>query len=210
MSDENPRLYLATPIVSDARAFLPGLEAALDVGGVASLLLRCEAKDEAAAEPIARILAQPAQSRGVAFIVEGSPEFALRVGADGLHVWGYGDELLAAIKRLSPKLAVGAGALFDRDSAMRAGEAGADYVMFGAIENGGEGFDFSALVERTRWWAEIFNTPCVAYARTLGEVSPLVKAGADFVMLSDCVWSDARGPAAAVREALANIGEAVA
>jgi thiamine-phosphate pyrophosphorylase len=208
MPDQNPRLYLATPIVKDARAFLPKLEAALDAGGVASLLLRHDAKDEAAAEAIAKTLIGSTQSRGVAFIVEGSPDFVLRVGADGLHVWGNGELLLSAIRRLSPRLIVGAGALFDRDAAMRAGEAGVDYVMFGEPEAEGGEVPFPALVERTRWWAEIFNTPCVAYARSLDEVSALTKAGADFVMLDDCVWSHARGPAEAIREALAKIGEA--
>ncbi len=67
--------------------------------------------------------------------------------------------------------------------------------------------DPSALLERVAWWAEIFNTPCVAFARSLEEVGPLVAAGADFVMLGDCVWRDPRGPAAAVADARRAIAE---
>ncbi len=208
MSDEKPRLYLETPIIKDARAFLPQLEMALGAGDVASLLLRHGEKDEKAAEAIVKTLAEPTQSRGVALIVEGSPDFALRVGADGLHVSGCGEELTTAIKRLSPRLMVGAGALKDRDEAMNAGEAGADYVMFGGSQPGGDPLDFVSLAERARWWAEIFNTPCVAYANSFVEAEALAKTGADFVMLGDCIWSDARGPGEAVRHALALIGEA--
>ena len=64
-----------------------------------------------------------------------------------------------------------------------------------------------ALLDRVAWWAEIFYTPCVAFARSLEEVGPLVAAGADFVMLGDCVWSDPRGPAAAVADARRAIAE---
>ena len=49
-------------------------------------------------------------------------------------------------------------------------------------------------VERVAWWAEIFETPCVAYAGALEAVAPLREAGADFVALGDAVW---RAPSAA-------------
>lgn len=210
MTEEKPRLYLVTPIVKDARAFLPALEAALDAGDVASVLLRLDAADPASAETIAKTLAAPIQSRGVALIVEGDADFALRVGADGLHLPCSGEELRAAIKRLSPKLIVGVGPLAERDDAMNAGEAGADYVAFGAFGPEEGAVDFPVLVERTSWWAELFTTPCVAYAHTPDEAQILAQAGADFVMLGACVWEDKRGPASAVKDALAKIGRATA
>jgi thiamine-phosphate pyrophosphorylase len=80
---------------------------------------------------------------------------------------------------------------------MRAGEAGADYLLFDA--------DFDETLERAAWWAEIFETPCVALARRLEEVGPLAASGAEFVMIGEAVWSDPRGPAAAMREAAARI-----
>jgi thiamine-phosphate pyrophosphorylase len=209
MSDEKPRLYLVTPIVTDARAFLPSLEAALGAGDVASLLARFDPQSRNA-EALAKTLAGPTQSRGTAFLVEGDPDFALALGADGLHVRGCGEELRAAIKRLSPKLIVGAGSLAERDDAMNAGEAGADYVTFGSFGPEKNPLDFPSLVERTSWWAQLFTTPCVSFAHSLAEAPVLAQAGADFVMLGDCVWSDPRGPAAAVKEALAKIGEPAA
>jgi thiamine-phosphate pyrophosphorylase len=209
MLDENPRLYLVTPILNDPRGFMPALEKALDAGDIACVLLRHGAKEGPDAEALARLVAKPVQARGVALIIEGSPDTALRAGADGLHVNGYGEPLLAAIKRLSPGHIVGCGALVDRDEAMRAGEAGADYLLFGDFEERRGALSFSALLERTSWWAEIFNTPCVAFANTLEEVGPLKRAGADFIMLGDCVWSHPGGSAAAVRAALTIIGETV-
>ena len=83
---------------------------------------------------------------------------------------------------------------------MAAGEAGADYVVFGDSD-----FPLEELLERLRWWSDVFTTPCVALARNLDDVGALVDAGADFIMLGDCVWSDPRGPGPAVKQAIETI-----
>ena len=204
MSDPSPGLYLVTPALTEAESFLPALREALASAAIASLLLRLGPVDGDQAARLVRALAEPAQAKGAALLIDGSPALALETGADGAHVGGVGAPLTEAIKRLSPRYIVGAGALATRDDAMTAGESGADYVLFG---EDAAPLDPSALLERVAWWAEIFNTPCVAFARSLEEVGPLVAAGADFVMLGDCVWSDPRGPAAAVADARRAIAE---
>ncbi|CCJ07741.1 thiamine phosphate synthase [Methylocystis sp. SC2] len=198
MNDIAPRLYLATPPLADAAAFAPTLNEALAAGDVASLLIRFADADERGQEAILRALAPGAQDKGVAVLVAAAPNVALRAGADGVHVAGCGEALADAIKKLSPRYIVGAGDIETRDDAMRAGELSADYVMFSDL-------DREALIERVAWWAELFNTPCVARAATLDDVAPLAQAGADFVLLDDAVWRDARGPAAAVAEAQAKL-----
>jgi thiamine-phosphate pyrophosphorylase len=200
MSLDAPRLYLATPPLVAARDFLPALEAALSAGDVASLLIRFGAVDAREREAVAKTLAPLAQARDVAALVEGDPSIALRAGADGAHVSGSGEALAAAVTKLSPRYIVGAGDLASRDDAMRAGELGADYVLF-------EAEDFDARLAQVDWWAELFNTPCVARAATLGEIAPLTRAGADFILLDDAVWDDARGPAAAVAQALETLSQ---
>ncbi|GLI91489.1 thiamine phosphate synthase [Methylocystis echinoides] len=200
MSEDAARLYLATPPLAEARDFHPALTAALSAGEIASLLIRLAGDDPRKNEDIVRALAPVAQDRGVAVLVEDSVTVAMRARADGAHIAGAGDALVDAAKKLSPKYIVGAGDLPTRDDAMRAGEIGVDYVLF-------ENDDRDALVERVGWWAELFNTPCVARAATLADVAPLAKAGADFVMLDDAVWADPRGPAAAAAEALAILAE---
>jgi thiamine-phosphate pyrophosphorylase len=194
MSDISARLYLATPLLADAATFAPALDEALAAGDVASLLIRFADGDERSQEAIVRALAPAAQAKDVAVLVAAAPNVALRAGADGAHVAGAGEALADAVKKLSPRYIVGAGDLDTRDDAMRAGELNADYVMFSDL-------DREALVERVAWWAELFNTPCVVRAATLDDVAPLAEAGADFVLLDDAVWSDARGPAAAVADA---------
>jgi thiamine-phosphate pyrophosphorylase len=90
---------------------------------------------------------------------------------------------------------------------MTAGEMGADYVMFGEPRGGAQTIGFASLVsltERVAWWAEVFETPCVAFAQTIEAAGALADAGADFVALGDAVWANP-SPAAAVRDAQALI-----
>ena len=90
---------------------------------------------------------------------------------------------------------------------MLAAEGGADYVMFGEPDDGGERPGFEAIEERVTWWAEVFEAPCVGYAATMDEVAPLVFAGADFVALGDWLW---REPQHGRRDRLARAAAAAA
>jgi thiamine-phosphate pyrophosphorylase len=91
---------------------------------------------------------------------------------------------------LKPDRIAGCGALRTRHDAMLAGEAGADYVMFGEPSQTGSRPAFDAVAERVAWWAELFEVPCVGFANSLEEVGRLAVAGADFVALGDWVFSD--------------------
>jgi thiamine-phosphate pyrophosphorylase len=200
-----PRLYLVTPPVEDAGAFARQLDLALDAADVAAVLLRLpDAREDRLLEHV-RLLAPPVQSRGTALILDGHPMMVARAGADGAHLTGV-DALRAALPSLKPHCIAGAGGLDTRHDAMLAGEAGADYVMFGEPDGGsppGGTRRFDAVVERVAWWAELFEVPCVGYAARLEEVATLAAAGADFVALGDFVFSDSPGPSAMIREAAA-------
>jgi len=206
MPKAEPRLYLVTPALADTAAFVPMLQDALAQGGVASLLLRLEAVNEAQAKRIIGEIAPLAQDRGVAVVIDGAPQLVAQTGLDGAQVCGAGKELTAAIKMLSPDYIVGAGGLQTRHDAMVAGEAGADYLLFGDDSDASPAA-FAALQERVGWWSQLFTTPCVALARGCAEIAVLTRAGADFLMLGDYVWSSAAGAAPAVAEAQRIIAE---
>ena len=95
----------------------------------------------------------------------------------------------------------------ERDDAMNAGEAGADYVMFGEPRPDGWTPPPEETLERAAWWAEIFQTPCVAYASSLDQIAPLAAAGADFVALGDALWK-AASPETAAAEAAQRVAKA--
>ena len=197
MPKDAPRLYLITPPISDWTPYPPLFETAIAACDVACVLLRTSADDCGEKERIVRALAPMVQRHGVACLVADDPQWAVRANADGVHIDGSGERLDVALRALQPGHIVGAGGLPTRDAAMAAGEAGADYLMFGG-PCGPEPHE--AIVERVAWWAEIFNVPCVGYAHDLGAIGDLVRAGADFIALGDAVFADPRGAAAALRD----------
>ncbi|MBI3445542.1 MAG: thiamine phosphate synthase, partial [Magnetospirillum sp.] len=89
-----------------------------------------------------------------------------------------------------------------RHLAMEAGEAGADYVAFGAFfPTETKDAPTTADVDLLEWWSKLFTVPCVAIGGiTLDNCVPLITAGADFLAVSGGVWNHKDGPEAAVRE----------
>ena len=199
-----PRLYLATPEVDDPSqlaAGLPGLLAAVDV---AAVLLRLKATDQRTMIGRIKALAPAGQDGGAALLLDGHVELVARGGADGAHLSGLA-AMEEALPSLKPDRIVGVGGLATRHDSMAAGEAGADYVLFGEPDAHGQRPSAEAIAERLQWWAELFEPPCVGYAATLDEAREFAAAGADFVLVSDLIWDDPRGPAAALLDAEAAI-----
>ncbi len=203
MTEPAARLYLVSPPIADAAGFAPRLAQACVAGGIAAVLLRFAASDERTLVKLVKALAPVAQESGAAVVIAAEGEadlttLAVRGGADGVHAAG---DAAAQLRERLRDCIVGAGALRSRHDAMEAGEAGIDYVMFGEPRGDGSVPPLDGVIERAAWWAEIFETPCVAYAPTLDAVPQLVGTGAEFVALGDAVWSHPDGPAAAVRAA---------
>jgi thiamine-phosphate pyrophosphorylase len=200
-----PRLYLVTPQdlvtpqVSDPAGLMNALAAALEGSDIAAVLLRLADADERTLINRAKALAPVVQDQGAAFLLAGHAELVARTGADGAHLTGV-DAFAAALSTLKPERIAGCGGLASRHDAMLAAESGADYVMFGEPDKDGHRPSFEAVIERVAWWAEVFEIPCIGFADGPQEVEPLVTAGADFIAAGDWVFTDPRGPAAAVAE----------
>jgi len=195
-----PRLYLMTPPVSDTQVFSGLLAAAMAAGDVAAVLLRLAEADERTQINHAKALAAIVQGKDAALLLDGHAELVARAGADGVHAIGI-DAFSDAIAQLKPERIVGVGGLTTRHDAMTAAENGADYIMFGEPDTAGERPSFEAIEERIAWWAEVFEAPCIAFAASMDEVAPLVKAGADFIALGDWLWRDPQAAATVARAA---------
>lgn len=189
------QLYLISPPMI-ATDFAEQLTQAFDGGDVAAFQLRLKGLDEdavaRAAEPLQRLCAD----RDVAFIINDSMTLAKRLGADGVHL-GQGDgSVKDARALLGPKVQIGVTCHDSRHLGMEAGEAGADYVAFGAF--------FPTATKETfhrpdpsilGWWTTLFELPCVAIGGvTADNAAPLVRAGADFLAVSGAVWNHPAGP----------------
>jgi thiamine-phosphate pyrophosphorylase len=193
-------IYLITPPLSAAGGpgFVKVFEKVLAAAPVASVRVRFAPGADSDAKAIVAPLLKTASAAGCATILDGDPRRAARLGADGAHVEGAGEALVEALSSLKPERIVGVGGLRMRDDAMTAGEKGADYVMFGEPRGAAPPMALEPLLERVGWWAEIFETPCVAYAESIEAARRLASAGADFVAVDDVVWA-APSPADAVR-----------
>src|SRR5262245_50454090 len=154
-----PRLYLVTPR-TDPSGIADALAAALGAADIAAVLLRLSAADDRTLIRQVKAVAPMVQGKGVALLLDGYPEIAIRAGADGAHLAD-----IAAFQEsralLQPVRIAGCGGLETRHDAMLAAEAGTDYVMFGEPDESGGRPSLDAVVERVAWWAEVFEVPCV-------------------------------------------------
>jgi len=199
-----PRLYVITPPIADAKAFVAPLAEALAAGDIAAVLLRLAETDERSQINRVKSLAPFVQDKGAALLIDAHADLVARAGADGAHVTGL-TAFNDALERLKPERIVGVGGLKTRHDAMLAAEAGADYVMFGEPHTDGHRPSLAALEDRVAWWAEVFEVPCVGYAGGQDEVAALVKAGADFIALGDWLWRDPQTIAATVVQICAQL-----
>jgi thiamine-phosphate pyrophosphorylase len=183
------RIYLISPL--DVGGDFPGrLARALDAAEVTAFQFRVKDIDEHEAARLAEPLQQVCAARDVAFIVNDSISLAKRLGADGVHL-GQGDGIVAdARERLGRDVQIGVTCHGSKHLAMEAGEAGADYVAFGAFfPSTTKATEHNAELAVLNWWQALFEIPCVAIGGiTAANCAPLVQAGADFLAVSAAVW----------------------
>jgi len=182
-------LYLISPQEVGGN-FPDKLKAALAGGPVAAFQLRVKGVDQhelaRLAEPLQRICADS----DTAFIVNDSVSLAKRLDADGVHLGQADGDPREARSILGPSKQIGVTCHASRHLAMDAGEAGADYVAFGAFypttTKPSEHRPDPAILS---WWASLFEIPCVAIGGiTPDNAVPLVTAGADFIAVCNAVW----------------------
>lgn len=194
------RLYLVTPTTAGPE-FADTLARALDAGDVAAVQLRLKDVADDVWQRAINALRPVAQSRGVAFLLNDRADLVVPTGSDGAHVGQTDMAASAARALLGPALTLGVTCHDSRDLAMQAGEAGADYVAFGAFfPTATKDASTQAEPEIIAWWSELMEPPCVAIGGiTAQNCAPLVQAGAGFLAVVGAVWGHPDGPAAGVR-----------
>lgn len=191
MTDLTTQLYLVSPL-DVAGEFPARLERALDAaaGLVTAFQFRVKELDQHEAARLAEPLQAICAEREVAFIVNDSVALAKRLKADGVHLGQKDGDLRDAREELGREAQIGVTCHDSKHLAMEAGEAGADYVAFGAFfASNTKTTDYHADPEVLEWWSQLFEIPCVA----IGGITPdncgvLVSAGADFLAVSGAVW----------------------
>lgn len=128
---------------ADACLVLTEAEAKLDLAWLEIVIAACHDKE-------------------VAVLLQDQPGEVLDHGLDGLHL-SDPSQVAAARKRLGDDLIIGCFCV-DRHSAMLAGEAGADYLMFVDPAN-----PEKADQELIDWWMEMMELPCIGSQNQPGD-----------------------------------------
>jgi len=224
------RLYLISPPKFDLSAFATQLEEA--VFALKSGAFQLRLKDASDANIIAAIktLLPICHAAGVAFIINDRPDLCAEYDCDGVHVGQedllsyrrtpvssknkeldtdfHRDDVIGSIRQtIGNDRILGVTCHASKHLAMEAGEAGVDYVAFGAfydttskpkekLEKWG-----TPTPEILSWWSEFMTLPCVAIGGiTPANARPLVDAGADFIAVITAVWNHPEGVTKAIQE----------
>ena len=190
-TQSNCQLYLISPLDVSGN-FPTRLERALDAGDglVTAFQFRMKDIDQHEAARLAEPLQPICAEREVAFIVNDSVSLAKRLKADGVHLGQKDGSPRDAREELGREAQIGVTCHDSKHLAMEAGEAGADYVAFGAFfPSSTKQTEYHPDPEVLEWWSALFEIPCVAIGGiTPGNCAALVKAGADFLAVSGSVW----------------------
>ena len=196
---EPTKLYLISP--QDVGGSFPDrLKAALEPGIASAFQLRVKEVDDHELARLAEPLQRLCGDVGVAFIVNDSMGLAKRLGADGVHLGQSDGDVRDARTLLGPNAQIGKTCHDNRHFAMEAGEAGADYVAFGAFyPTTTKPSNYRPKPSLLTWWSTVFEIPCVAIGGiTPDNAKPLIDAGADFLAVCQAVWGK-DDPSAAVQ-----------
>jgi len=195
------RLCLITPSAFDPALFAPVLDAALNAGDVASLIIAAEGLSREALAVAAERLVPIAQANGVAAIV--AERAALDPsGADGLNVATGLSDLVDAVGALRPARIVGASGIHSRHEAMVFAEADCDYLFFGRFDGDTGPAIHEGALELAAWWSALFEIPAIVMGGgALDCIAEAARARIEFVALRNAVWSHPGGAASAVAEA---------
>jgi thiamine-phosphate pyrophosphorylase len=199
------QLYLITPPQLDVAAFSVDLARAFDGGPVAALQLRLKGVADEAVLRAAEALLPICHAADCAFILNDRADLAKKAGADGVHLGQSDGDVRSARVLLGADAQIGVTCHGSRHLAMEAGEAGADYVAFGAFYPTQTKVPPSmADIELLQWWAQMMEVPCVAIGGiTPDNALPLIEAGADFLAVSGAIWASPTDSVAAFTKLLA-------
>jgi thiamine-phosphate pyrophosphorylase len=166
---------------------LEALRAAFDNCQPAAVLIRPKPEHNLGAGEV-KPLVDLAQDFGAAALIFEDARLARTLKADGIHLSAQTDSNIPALiadarAALGAAANIGVDAGISRHRAMEAGEAGADYVAFGAAE--GTPLARQARDDLVSWWSAIFEVPCVTLdVISAEEAAGANSNGADFVALT--------------------------
>lgn len=195
------RLYLISPNSLDLASFEQVLDQTLLAGDVACFQLRLKEASDDAIRTATQVLMPICHSHNVAFILNDQADLAKELNTDGVHIGVEDGDIKEIRENLGHEISLGATCHDSKHLAFTAGDAGADYVAFGAFfPTDTKETSHVAPVSLIEEWVDIAEIPCVAIGGiTVDNAKPLIDAGADFIAVSAGVWNYPDGAPKAVQ-----------
>jgi len=195
-------LYLITPeTINDVTGFCRQLDDVLATEMVACVQLRLKGADDATFEETGLALLPVCHKHGVPMLVNDRADIAVKINADGVHLGQEDGDVVSARTLLGHDKDIGVTCHGSKQLAYDAGDAGANYVAFGAFFPSKTKPEAKvADKEILTHWDETTDIPCVA----IGGITPencreVADAGAHFVAICSAVWEYCEGPKAAIQ-----------
>ena len=213
MVEDDRFIYLISPeavtVPAELDAFAAALEEAVATDLAAAFQLRLKGVSDDWIGAVTSRLLPICRARDVAFILNDRPDLAVKFGCDGVHVSPDDADFAQVRDIIGDELIFGATCRASRDLAFEAGEAGADYVAFGAFyPTQTKAAKSKASPDILEWWTGIAELPCCAIGGiNAGNAKVLMDAGADYLAVVSSVWSHPDGAAAGVRALVEACGQ---
>lgn len=205
MAEDRPQIYLLTPPSFDLDIFPQTLSRVLAAQEVACIRLALASRDEDAVMRAADAVRLVAHEHDVALVIEDHIQLVERQGLDGVHLSDGARSVRAARKALGPDAIVGSFCGASKHDGMGAGEAGADYVVFGPVGETGLGHGTRAERDLFAWWSEMIEVPVVAEGALTEELVRDLAPVTDFFGIGEEIWSG-DDPVAALARLVAAMG----
>lgn len=174
MTAHHSRIYLVTPEDDDDARLQKILSSIVKAGDVGALLI--VARDTKKRRARAGALIKIAQDHDIAVLIDDDAHCARECGADGVHVSGNEETLTIAREVLGNNRIVGVNPGPSRHDAMEFAENSVDYVAFHDVE-------------MARWWAPLFEVPCVSLTpASFQEAEVLAAEGVEFICPDTAMW----------------------
>ncbi|MET3559340.1 thiamine-phosphate pyrophosphorylase [Bartonella japonica] len=138
----------------------------------------------------AKIYGEDIQRHDAALLVAADNRIAERIKADGFHIENDLNTLKYLDTQKKGQKIIGFGNLRNRHSAMIAGEANVDYLLFGKL-----GFDkkphaHPRNIQLAQWWAEVMEIPAIIQAGSdFATFDEVVQTACEFIAVEEIIFA---------------------
>ncbi|UTO29435.1 thiamine phosphate synthase [Bartonella harrusi] len=138
----------------------------------------------------AQLYGEDIQRTDTALLIAGDSRIAGRIKADGLHIEGDLNALENLENQKREQKIIGFGNVRNRHSAMLAGEAGVDYLLFGKLGADKKPHAHPRNVQLGQWWAEIMEIPSILQAGSdFATFDEVLNTACEFIAVEEILFS---------------------